>query len=154
MKLICEKNQKLKISCQNSFKDDVAFIFLLGVSFMRRINHEICLKFWLRSKLDDFKGSLTREFRLQVFFHKSVSPGPLSIPLGPFRIFSKIRGDNRKWMFITGVNDTGNKWKKFWGIIFFYFLLRATLSAHYTYRLNYCLFFIFRCKQANIGKTL
>jgi hypothetical protein len=29
------------------------------------------------------------------FFYESVSPKPLSIPLGPFRIFSKIRGDIR-----------------------------------------------------------
>jgi hypothetical protein len=29
--------------------------------------------------------------------------------LGPFRIFSKIRGDIRELMFITGVNDTGEK---------------------------------------------
>jgi hypothetical protein len=27
------------------------------------------------------------------FFHESVSPKPMSIPLGPFRIFSKIRVD-------------------------------------------------------------
>ncbi len=38
-----------------------------------------------------------------------MSPRPLSIPLGPFRIFSKIRGDIRELMFITGVNDTGEK---------------------------------------------
>ena len=38
-----------------------------------------------------FKGSLTSGF-----FHKSVSPGPLSISLGSFRIFSKIRGDIRE----------------------------------------------------------
>jgi hypothetical protein len=30
------------------------------------------------------------------FFHESVSPQPHTIPLGPFRIFSKIRGDIRK----------------------------------------------------------
>jgi hypothetical protein len=30
------------------------------------------------------------------FFHESVSPQPQSIPLRPFRIFSKIRGDIRK----------------------------------------------------------
>ncbi len=29
--------------------------------------------------------------------------------MGPFRIFSKIRGDIREWMFITVVNDTGDK---------------------------------------------
>jgi hypothetical protein len=28
------------------------------------------------------KRSLTRDFQLQFFFHESVSPGPLSIPLG------------------------------------------------------------------------
>ncbi len=43
------------------------------------------------------------------FFHESVYPGPLSIPIGSFRLFSKIRRDNREWMFITGVNDTGDK---------------------------------------------
>ncbi len=42
-----------------------------------------------------FKGTVSRDFRLLVFFHESVSPKPLSIPLGPFRIFSKIRGDIR-----------------------------------------------------------
>ncbi len=56
------------------------------------------------------KGSVTRNFWLQVFFMKSVSPGPLSIPLEPFfRIIPKIHGDFGKWMFITGVNDTCDK---------------------------------------------
>jgi hypothetical protein len=31
------------------------------------------------------------------------------ILLGPFRIFPKIRGDIHEWMFITYVNDSGNK---------------------------------------------
>ncbi len=40
-------------------------------------NHsEVCLK-----------GTVPRDFRLLVFFHESVSPKPLSIPLGPFWIF-------------------------------------------------------------------
>jgi hypothetical protein len=43
------------------------------------------------------------------FFYESVSPRPLSIPLGPFRIFSKIRGDIRKCRCTTGTNDTGGK---------------------------------------------
>ncbi len=38
-----------------------------------------------------------------------MSPGPVSTPLGPFRICSKIREDILEWMFITGVNDTGDK---------------------------------------------
>ncbi len=33
----------------------------------------------------------------------------MSTPLGPFRIFSKIREDILEWMFITGVNDTSDK---------------------------------------------
>ncbi len=36
------------------------------------------------------KGTVSRDFLLLGFFHESVSPKPLSIPLGPFRIFSKI----------------------------------------------------------------
>ena len=44
------------------------------------------------------------------FFYESVSPPPQSIPLRPFRIFSKIRGDIRSSRFATG--DTGGKWKK------------------------------------------
>ncbi len=43
------------------------------------------------------------------FFHEPVSPRPPSIPLGPFWIFSKIRGDIREWIFIAGVIDTGDK---------------------------------------------
>ncbi len=38
-----------------------------------------------------FKGSLTRDFRRQVFFINQFSPGPLSISLGPFKFLTKIR---------------------------------------------------------------
>jgi len=41
--------------------------------------------------------------------HESVSPGPLSIPLEPFQFFMKIRGNILEWIFITDVNDTGDK---------------------------------------------
>ncbi len=43
------------------------------------------------------------------FLHESVSPRPPSILLEPFWIFSKISGDICALMFITGVNDTGDK---------------------------------------------
>ena len=33
------------------------------------------------------KGSLTRDFMTSGFFHESVVPGPVSIPLRPFQIF-------------------------------------------------------------------
>jgi hypothetical protein len=35
--------------------------------------------------------------------------GPLSIPSGPFRIFTKIRGAIRQFMFIAGGIDTVDK---------------------------------------------
>ncbi len=59
------------------------------------------------------KGVWHEIFDFRIFFRKSVSPGPLSIPLGPFRIFSKTRRDIRKWMFISSVNDTAEKREKF-----------------------------------------
>ncbi len=43
--------------------------------------------------------SLTRDFRLKVFFRNQCPPGP---PLEPFWIFSKIRGNICELMFITG----------------------------------------------------
>jgi hypothetical protein len=49
-------------------------------------------------------------FSTSSFFHESLSPRPPSIPLEPFFwIFSKIRGDIRELVFITGVVDTGDK---------------------------------------------
>ncbi len=35
----------------------------------------------------------------------------LNVALGPFRIFSEIRGDIRNSRLTTGVVDTGGKWK-------------------------------------------
>ncbi len=43
------------------------------------------------------------------FFHESVSPQPLSIPLESFRIFLKIRGYIRSSRCITSVVDIGGK---------------------------------------------
>jgi hypothetical protein len=58
-------------------------------------------------KRPGFRESDTR-FSTSGFFHESVSPRPPSIPLEPYWIFSKIRGDIRELLLITGVNDTGN----------------------------------------------
>jgi hypothetical protein len=61
----------------------------------------------------------------------SGSPGPLSIPLGPLQVFSKIRGDIRELMFISGVNDTGEKKNN--AIKFFFFIFCWELSLeHFT----------------------
>ena len=55
----------------------------------------------------EFKGTVSLDFLLLVFFHESVSPKPVSIPLGPFRFFSKIRVNIRSSTCTTGVVDTG-----------------------------------------------
>jgi hypothetical protein len=46
------------------------------------------------------------------YLHGSDSPKPLIIPLGPFRICLKIRGDIRSSWCTTGVVETGGNWKK------------------------------------------
>jgi hypothetical protein len=50
-----------------------------------------------------FKGTVSRDFLLLVFFMNQFPPSP--------RVshFSKIRGDIRKSRCTTGVNDTGGK---------------------------------------------
>ncbi len=58
-----------------------------------------------QKQFERIKGSLTRDFLLQV----KVYPRPLSIPLGPFQIFTKIRGDVRSFLSIAGINDSGDK---------------------------------------------
>ncbi len=42
-------------------------------------------------------------------FQESVSPGPLSISLGPFQIFMKIGEDIHNFVFIAGLNNTGDQ---------------------------------------------
>jgi hypothetical protein len=58
--------------------------------------------------MSSLKGECHKIFDYR-FFQASVSPNPLSIPLGPFRILSKIRGDIRssRSTTTTGVFDTG-----------------------------------------------
>jgi hypothetical protein len=57
------------------------------------------------------KRDSVKRFFASDFFHESVSPKPLIIPLGPFRIFSKILGYIGSSRFATGVVDTGGKWE-------------------------------------------
>ncbi len=64
---------------------------------VQRNDSQVCIK---------LRDSVTR-FSSSGFFHESVSPKPLRIPLGPFQIFSKIRGDFRSSRF-----STGGKYKK------------------------------------------
>ncbi len=81
------------------------------------------------------KGSLSRDFRLQVFFINQCPSGPWVWHWECFE-FSKIRGYNREWMFVSGVKDTCNKREKCFGIIFFHFLSRALHFTLYTLHLK------------------
>jgi hypothetical protein len=57
---------------------------------MRRIIQRKLIKQFLSPIL--CKGGISRDFRFQVFIlYESVSPGPLSTPFGPFRIFMRIK---------------------------------------------------------------
>jgi hypothetical protein len=69
-------------------------------------------------------------FSTEGFFSKSLSHGPLSIPWGPFIIFTKMRGDIRK---ITGVNGNGEKLKIFSGKRVFHIFLISCWVAVYTH---------------------
>ncbi len=63
--------------------------------------------YWLmNSTLVNLKGVVLYEIFYFRFFHEQVSPGPQSIPLELFSIFTEIRGDIRNCMFIAVVNDT------------------------------------------------
>jgi hypothetical protein len=54
-----------------------------------------------------FKGTVSQDFLLQVFFHESFSHKPLKLSLGSFQMFTKISEDIRKSRFTTCINDTG-----------------------------------------------
>jgi hypothetical protein len=53
------------------------------------------------------KGQCYTRFSTSGFFYESVSPKPLSILIGPFRIVLEIHGDIRSLRCTTGVVDTG-----------------------------------------------
>jgi hypothetical protein len=84
------------------------------------------------------------------FFHESVSPKPLSIPLGPFQIFPKICGDIRSSRCSTGVNDTGGKWKKSSIIKVLIILFGHLWEVELTYKYIFAFKFTLRSRQPDI----
>jgi hypothetical protein len=54
-----------------------------------------------------FKGTVSQDILLQVFFQESFSHEPLKLSLGSFQMFTKISEDIRKSRFTTCINDTG-----------------------------------------------
>jgi hypothetical protein len=82
------------------------------------------------------------------FFLESVSPKPLIITLGLFRIFSKIRGDIRSSRFATGVNDTGGKWQKLLSRKIFNNFVWTPLGSRVNIYINFCLQVHFKLSAA------
>ncbi len=93
---------------------------------------------------------MSRDFRLQIFFNESVSPKPLSIPLGPFRIFLRKFGDIRSSRCTTGVVDTGGKWKKSLIIKVLIILFGNLWEVELTYRYIFAFKFTLRSQQPDI----
>ncbi len=118
-------------------------IFYEGSNFL--LSCQIFWPFWP----ENVKGSLTRDFELQVFF---IHQCPLG-PFWPFQIFLKICGNISESILISSVNYTSDK-RKMLRYKFIHILLRAYLNALYSCRLNFCLFFIFRSRQAVIVGTV
>jgi hypothetical protein len=69
----------------------------------------VCTLFDRSEEVKSTKRDSVTRFFAAGFFYESVSPQPQSVLLGPFRIFSKIRGDIRCSRLTTGVADTGGK---------------------------------------------
>jgi hypothetical protein len=93
-----------------------------------------------------YRDSVKR-FSTSVFFHESVSPKPRSIPLGPFRIFSKIPGDIRSSRCTNCVVDTGGKWKKSSIIKVLIILFGPLWEVELTYRYILAFKFTLRSQQ-------
>jgi hypothetical protein len=73
-------------------------LFCVLISLKRRVRANQLFK------RDSVTRFLTSGFLMNHF--------PLSIPLGPFQIYSNIRGDIHSSRCTTGVVDTGGKWEK------------------------------------------
>jgi hypothetical protein len=66
----------------------------------------------IRCTKNKIKGTVSGDFLLLVFFMNKFSQSPCVYhKKGPFRIFSKIRGDIRSSRFTTGIIDTGGKFE-------------------------------------------
>jgi hypothetical protein len=70
-------------------------------------------------------------FSTSGFFHNSVSPGPLSIPIGSFQIFLKIRGVFANEC-LSAVSTTPAKKEKNFEIKFFFIFCSELSLVHFT----------------------
>jgi hypothetical protein len=86
---------------EGSFVKINPFLFIWGLFCPRSVQTSLTQNF--------LKGTVSRDFLLQVFFMHHLPPWPLKITSGSFRIFSKTHGDIRMSRCTTGINDTGGK---------------------------------------------
>ncbi len=78
---------------------------------------------------------------LQIFVHNS----------GEKRQNQKVLTLN---VFVSGVNNTGDKREKFSGVILFSFFLKSLVECTLHLKMEFLHIIIFRCRQANIGMTV
>jgi hypothetical protein len=97
------------------------------------------------------KVTVSRDFRLLVFFHESISPKPLSIPLVPFQICSKIRGNIRSSRCTTGIVE---KWEKSSILKVFIILFGHLWEVKLTYRYIFAFKFTLRSQQPDIAPII
>ncbi len=103
------------------------------------------------SKVSVFKGTVSQDFRLLVFSWINFPQAcKYSIPLQPFRIFSKIRGDIRGSRCTTGVNDTSGKCKKSSSRKILRILFGHLWVVELTYISIFAFKFTLRCLQPDI----
>jgi hypothetical protein len=92
------------------------------------------------------RDSVTR-FSTEGFFHESVSPKPLSIPLGPFQNFSKLCRDICSSKCTI---DTGGKCNKSSIIKVLIILFGELWEVELTYRYSFAFKFTLRSQQLEI----
>jgi hypothetical protein len=107
---------------------------------------------YFETTLHSLKGQCHEIFDFWFFFHASVSSKPLSLPLplGPFRIFSKICGDIHSSRCTTSVVDTGGKWKNSSIIKVLIILFGHLWEVELTYRYIFAFKFTLRPQQPDI----
>jgi hypothetical protein len=97
----------------------------------------------------NLKGQCHEIFKFR-FFHESVFPKPLSIQIGPFRIFSNIPGDIHCSRCTTSVIDTSGKWKNSSIIKVLIILFGHLWEVELTHRYIFFFKFTLRSKQPDI----
>ena len=91
-------------------------------------------------------------FSTSGFFHKSVSPWPLSMPLGSFffsRKFAEIIANE----CLSAVSRTPAIKEKNFRYNFFSFFVKSLVECTFHLKINFLCIFILRYRQPNIGMT-